>query len=352
MTENQSRILAISRGEMPSLPELAGLIAGYTKDDRLFAASLARETADRIFGKKIFFRGLIEFTNFCKNDCLYCGIRRSNRNAERYRMTEEEILHCCRWGYQAGFRTFVMQGGEDPNFTDERIVRIVSAVKREFPDCAVTLSIGEKSRESYKRYREAGADRYLLRHETANPEHYAKLHPPELSLENRVRCLHDLLGLGFQTGCGMMVGAPFQTAENLAEDLLFIKKLNPQMVGLGPFIPHHDTPFCEEKAGTVEDTLFLLSIVRLMLPRVLLPATTALGTILPGGRELGILAGANVVMPNISPAEVRKHYQLYDHKIGTADAPADSYQLLREAILSIGYQPVIDRGDYPKEAES
>lgn len=349
MSENQERIERIARGEPLGKEELAALVAGYTPEDRKFAATLARETADRIFGKKIYFRGLIEFTNYCKNDCLYCGIRRSNRNAGRYRMEPEEILACCRWGYAAGFRTFVLQGGEDPYFTDERVVGIVTAIKAEFPDCAVTLSIGEKSRESYRRYREAGADRYLLRHETANPEHYAKLHPPELSLQNRMRCLHDLLDLGFQTGCGMMVGSPFQTAENIAEDLLFMQQLKPQMIGLGPFIPHHDTPFREEKAGTVEDTLFLLSIVRLMHPKVLLPATTALGTILPGGREMGILAGANVVMPNISPTKVREHYQLYDHKIGTADAPADSYQQLRESIRSIGYEPVIDRGDYPGE---
>ncbi len=349
MNENQNRIIRLSQGETLGKEELAALISNYTPEDRQFAAALARETADRQFGKKIYFRGLIEFTNYCKNDCLYCGIRRSNRNAERYRMDLPEILSCCRWGYSAGFRTFVLQGGEDPYFTDDRVVELVSAIKTEFPDCALTLSIGEKGRESYRRFREAGADRYLLRHETATPSHYAKLHPPELSLENRIRCLYDLKELGFQTGCGMMVGSPFQTPENLAEDLLFTQKLKPHMIGLGPFIPHHDTPFRNEKPGTVEDTLFLLSIVRLMHPKVLLPATTALGTILLGGREMGILAGANVVMPNISPQKVREHYQLYDNKIGTADAPADSYQQLWESIRSIGYEPVVDRGDYPEE---
>ncbi len=349
LTQNQSRILAVKEGQTPPLAELAALIRTYTPEDREFAASLARETAVKRFGKKIYFRGLIEFTNYCKNDCLYCGIRRSNRNAVRYRLGLDEILTCCRWGEQAGFRTFVLQGGEDPYFTDERVAEIVSAIRREFPDCAITLSIGEKSRESYQRFFDAGADRYLLRHETASPAHYARLHPPELTLENRVRCLKDLISIGYQTGCGMMVGSPFQTAENLAEDLLFMKDLNPQMIGIGPFLPHHGTPFRDQKPGTLEDTLFLLSIVRLMLPKVLLPATTALGTIRPGGRELGILAGANVVMPNISPADVRKNYLLYDRKIGTADAPADSYSALREAIRSIGYEPSNERGDYQWE---
>ena len=349
MNGNQARILALARGERLPREELARLIAARSPEDCETAASLARKTALREFGRKVYFRGLIEFTNYCRNDCLYCGIRRSNRAASRYRLSEEEILLCCRWGYEQGLRTFVLQGGEDPYFTDERVVSIVRAVKAAYPNCAVTLSIGEKPYESYARFREAGADRYLLRHETASPAHYGKLHPPEMSFENRVRCLHDLIALGFQTGCGMMVGSPFQTAENLAEDLLFMKDLNPQMIGIGPFLPHHGTPFRDQKPGTLEDTLFLLSIVRLMLPKVLLPATTALGTIRPGGRELGILAGANVVMPNISPADVRKNYLLYDRKIGTADAPADSYSALREAIRSIGYEPANERGDYQWE---
>ena len=346
MNGNQARILALARGERLPREELARLIATRSPEDCETAASLARKTALREFGRKVYFRGLIEFTNYCRNDCLYCGIRRSNRAASRYRLSEEEILLCCRWGYEQGLRTFVLQGGEDPYFTDERVVSIVRAVKAAYPNCAVTLSIGEKPYESYARFREAGADRYLLRHETASPAHYGKLHPPEMSFENRVRCLHDLIALGFQTGCGMMVGAPFQTPENLAEDLLFMQELKPQMVGMGPFLPHKDTPFRDEPAGTAEDTLFLLSIVRLMHPRVLLPATTALGTLLPGGRERGILAGANVVMPNISPDEARARYQLYNNKLGTAGAAADNLAALRESIRAIGYEPDLGRGDY------
>ena len=346
MNGNQARILALARGERLPREELARLIAARSPEDCETAASLARKTALREFGRKVYFRGLIEFTNYCRNDCLYCGIRRSNRAASRYRLSEEEILLCCRWGYEQGLRTFVLQGGEDPYFTDERVVSIVRAVKAAYPNCAVTLSIGEKPYESYARFREAGADRYLLRHETASPAHYGKLHPPEMSFENRVRCLHDLIALGFQTGCGMMVGAPFQTPENLAEDLLFMQELKPQMVGMGPFLPHKDTPFRDEPAGTAEDTLFLLSIVRLMHPRVLLPATTALGTLLPGGRERGILAGANVVMPNISPDEARARYLLYDNKLGTAGAAADNLAALRESIRAIGYEPDPGRGDY------
>ena len=346
MNGNQARILALARGERLPREELARLIAACSPEDCETAASLARKTALREFGRKVYFRGLIEFTNYCRNDCLYCGIRRSNRAASRYRLSEEEILLCCRWGYEQGLRTFVLQGGEDPYFTDERVVSIVRAVKAAYPNCAVTLSIGEKPYESYARFREAGADRYLLRHETASPAHYGKLHPPEMSFENRVRCLHDLIALGFQTGCGMMVGAPFQTPENLAEDLLFMQELKPQMVGMGPFLPHKDTPFRDEPAGTAEDTLFLLSIVRLMHPRVLLPATTALGTLLPGGRERGILAGANVVMPNISPDEARARYLLYDNKLGTAGAAADNLAALRESIRAIGYEPDPGRGDY------
>ena len=355
MTENQQRIIRLSQGEILEKGELAALLGSYTPEERQFAADLARETATRQFGKQIYFRGLIEFTNYCKNDCLYCGIRRSNKNASRYRMELSQVLDCCRWGYSQGFRTFVLQGGEDPYFTDGRVVELVSAIKGEFPDCAVTLSIGEKSRESYRRFREAGADRYLLRHETASPDHYAKLHPPELRLENRLRCLSDLKELGFQTGCGIMVGSPYQTAENVAEALLFMQKFRPQMIGIGPFIPHHDTPFRDRKPGTLEDTLFLLSIVRLMHPKVLLPATTALGTISPGGpdalggRQLGILAGANVVMPNLSPEDVRKNYLLYDNKIGSGDAPSDSVQKMREEAAAIGYEPVVSRGDYPED---
>ena len=328
--------------------ELAEIISEHTPETDEYLFEKARAVREKIYGRDVYMRGLIEFTNYCKNDCLYCGIRRSAKTAERYRLTEEQILDCCETGYGLGFRTFVLQGGEDGFFTDDKIVSIVSSIKEKFPDCAVTLSIGEKSRESYEKFRNAGADRYLLRHETANSEHYGKLHPKELSLENRMRCLADLKELGFQTGCGFMVGSPYQTAENLAEDLLYIHDLQPHMVGIGPFVPHHDTPFAEEKQGGLETTLLMLGLTRLIVPNVLLPATTALGTIHPKGREMGILAGANVVMPNLSPQDVRKKYLLYDNKICTGDEAAECIACLGQRMESIGYKLVSARGDHIK----
>lgn len=326
--------------------EFSEIISGHTSETDEYLFAKARTVRERVYGKDVYIRGLIEFTNYCKNDCLYCGIRRSAQNAERYRLTGEQIMDCCETGYGLGFRTFVLQGGEDGFYTDDKVVSIVSRIKAKYPDCAVTLSIGEKSRDSYEKFRKAGADRYLLRHETANPEHYGKLHPKGLTLENRMRCLSDLKELGFQTGCGFMVGSPYQTTENLAEDLLYISKLQPQMVGIGPFIPHHDTPFANEKAGTLETVLLMLGLTRLVVPNVLLPATTALGTIHPKGREKGILAGANVVMPNLSPSDVRKKYLLYDNKICTGDEAAECISCLGRRMESIGYRLVSDRGDF------
>lgn len=311
-------------------------------------AQLAQE-ADRLrkqyYGNKVFTRGLIEFTNYCKNNCFYCGIRKGNRNAQRYRLTEEEILECCRQGHALGYRTFVLQGGEDPYYTDDRMVQIIASIKREFPDCALTLSIGEKSFESYRMYREAGADRYLLRHETADEDLYHSLHPPIMSLKNRIQCLYDLKELGYQVGAGFMVGAPGQTLEHLAEDLVFLEELKPQMIGIGPFIPHHDTIYAKEPAGSVELTLYLLSVIRIMFPKVLLPATTALGTMDPRGREKGFQAGANVVMPNLSPVKNRKKYELYDNKICTGDEAAECRNCLARRVESVGYCLVEDRGD-------
>lgn len=305
----------------------------------------ARNVREEHYGKDIYIRGLIEFTNYCKNDCYYCGIRRNNQNALRYRLNKEEILECCVHGYELGFRTFVLQGGEDGYFTDERMVEIVSEIKRTFPDCAITLSIGEKSFDSYKKFHDAGVDRYLLRHETYDLEHYGKLHPSVLTAKHRQKCLWDLREIGYQVGTGFMVGSPYQTASNLADDMLFIKKLNPQMVGIGPFIPHKDTMFAKEPAGTLELTLYMLGLLRLMLPKVLLPATTALGTIAENGRELGILAGANVVMPNLSPTSVREKYLLYDNKAYTGDEAAESVEHLRKQMRNIGYEVVVSRGD-------
>lgn len=297
------------------------------------------------YGNKVYVRGLIEFTNYCKNNCYYCGIQAANQQVERYRLSEEEILGCCKDGYELGFRTFVLQGGEDPFFSDEKIVALIQKIKERYPDCALTLSIGEKSKKSYEAYKRAGADRYLLRHETANEAHYRILHPEPLRLSNRKQCLYDLKECGFQVGAGFMVGSPGQTAETIAEDFIFLKELQPQMVGIGPFIPHHDTRFSKEKAGSVEKTLLFLSMIRIILPKVLLPATTALGTVDKNGREQGILSGANVVMPNLSPISNRKKYELYDNKICTGEESAQCKSCLQKRMESIGYEIVKDRGD-------
>ncbi len=316
------------------------------KEETEYLFSKSREQAREYYGNKIFVRGLIEFTNHCKNDCFYCGIRASNRSLNRYRLSEEEIIECCKNGYSLGFRTFVLQGGEDGYYGDDDYVRIIKRIKSDYPDCALTLSIGERSRESYEKYFGAGADRYLLRHETADEEHYKRLHPKRMSFENRMRCIRDLKEIGYQTGVGFMVGSPFQTDESIYKDLCFIKETSPEMVGIGPFIPHKDTPFAEYARGGCELTLKLLAIIRLMLPSVLLPATTALGTIDPMGREKGILAGANVVMPNLSPVMHRKDYALYDNKICTGEEAAECRFCLSRRIESIGYEIVTDRGDY------
>jgi len=325
--------------------EWTALISGRTPGLAKYLFRLAGKERQKYYGNGIYIRGLIEFTNYCKNDCLYCGIRKSNAHAHRYRLSNDEILSCCHTGYSLGFRTFVLQGGEDGFFTDERMTHLIREIKKLYPDCAVTLSVGEKPRESYQRYRDAGADRYLLRHETYNAEHYARLHPPVLRAGARQKCLWDLKDTGFQVGTGFMVGSPYQTAAELAEDMLFIRELNPQMVGIGPFIPHHDTPFADRTAGTLELTLFMLGLLRLMLPKVLLPATTALGTIDPEGRKLGILAGANVIMPNLSPVQVRRDYTLYDNKICMAEEAAEGIHLLEEQMHSIGCRIVTARGD-------
>ena len=311
-----------------------------------YLSQKARDVTTENYGYDVYIRGLIEFTNYCRNDCFYCGIRKSNSSADRYRLSDREIMKCCETGYSLGFRTFVLQGGEDGYYTDERIVRIIHSIKNAFSDCAVTLSIGERSYDAYKAFYNAGADRYLLRHETANEEHYAKLHPPRMSLQNRKKCLYDLKEIGYQVGCGIMVGSPYQTTDHIVEDLLFMKELGPHMVGIGPFIPHHSTQFAGMKGGTLEMTLFLLAIIRLMLPEVLLPATTALGTIHREGREMGILAGANVVMPNLSPIGVRQKYLLYDNKICTGDEAAECRYCLEKRIESIGYHIAVSRGDH------
>lgn len=331
-------------GEKLSRSEWVDLIENFDLETREYAALLARQVRERFYGNHVYVRGLIEVTNHCKNDCLYCGIRKSNLNVERYRLSPEQILGCCDYGYTLGFRTFVLQGGEDGFFSDAVLVPLIRELKRRHSDCAVTLSLGERGYDSYLALFEAGADRYLLRHETATADHYAQLHPQQMSHAHRMECLRNLKQIGYQTGTGFMVGAPFQTAETIAADMQFIAEFQPAMVGIGPFIPHHETPFAQQPAGTVELTLFLLSLLRLMLPNVLLPATTALGTLASDGRKNGILAGANVVMPNLSPADVRAKYMIYENKDSSSET-VDALDQLKIDMKEIGCEVVVDRGD-------
>lgn len=331
--------------------EFAVLLDQSSGADRDFLFERARAVRDAHYGRKVYIRGLIELTNYCKNDCLYCGIRKSNASCERYRLTKEQILSCCESGYALGFRTFVLQGGEDGWYTDERMTDIVRAMRQAYPDCAITLSLGERGRESFKRLYDAGANRYLLRHETADEAHYARLHPVSMTLTHRLQCLRDLKEIGFQTGAGFMVGSPYQTTECIVRDFRFLQELKPQMVGLGPFIPHHATPLKDFPAGSTGRTLLCLSIVRLLLPNVLLPATTALATIDGDGRIKGMNAGCNVVMPNLSPLEDRSKYLLYDNKASSGEEAAESLRALREHLAAAGYEVVIDRGDYKGEGK-
>ena len=335
-----------------STAEYETLLAHRTEESAALLAALAVEARKKHYGNAIFIRGLVEISSICRNDCLYCGIRRSNKNCQRYRLSAEDILECCREGYDLGFRTFVLQGGEDGFFTDDLLCGLIRNIKEAHPDCAVTLSLGERSRDSYQALFDAGADRYLLRHETADKAHYEFLHPKDLSFHRRMQCLQDLKDIGYQVGCGFMVGSPGQTSAELAKDLKFIELFKPEMCGIGPFIPHRDTPFAAESAGTLELTCYLLSIIRLIHPTVLLPATTALGTIHPQGRELGIRSGANVVMPNLSPAAVRKKYMLYDNKLSDGDESAQCVDSLRKRMAAIGYEVVTDRGDYKNFSEA
>lgn len=328
--------------------EYQQLIKGYSQTAARYAAGKAVAARMQYYGNSVYIRGLLEISNICKNDCLYCGIRRSNKNCQRYRLSEEEILDCCKKGYELGFRTFVLQSGEDSHFQDEILCPLIAEIKQSYPDCAITLSLGERSYESYWLLKKAGANRYLLRHETANKKHYNQLHPSEMSFENRLNCLKSLKELGYQTGCGFMVGSPYQTSETIAEDLKFIEEFKPEMCGIGPFIPHSATPFAQEKAGSVDFTCYLLSLIRLISPKILLPATTALGTLDKEGREKGILAGANVVMPNLSPSSVRNKYDIYANKLNTGCESAENLDELKLLMKKIGYEIVINRGDISK----
>lgn len=327
--------------------EFIFLLENNDEELRKYISAKAAAVSKKTFGNNVYIRGLVEISSYCKNGCYYCGINSGNKNAQRYRLTENEIVQCCIEGEKLGFKTFVLQGGEDNFYTDDIICRIIKKIKANTDNCAVTLSLGEKSFESYEKFFKSGADRYLLRHETANKVHYEKLHPKQMSFDNRIECLRNLKKIGYQVGCGFMVGSPFQTFECLADDLEFIYQLQPHMVGIGPFIPHNATIFSGEKNGSVNMTLLLISILRLMLPMALIPATTALGTLDPMGREKGILAGGNVLMPNLSPVGVRKKYLLYDNKICTGDEAAQCIGCTKRRMESIGYEVVTDRGDSP-----
>jgi len=345
-SENKLRIDRLNAEKRLGHADWKALLATWDDSDREYAAGIARELATARFGHGVFVRGIVEFSNVCRNDCLYCGIRKSNRNVERYRLTEEEILECAEAGYEYGFRTFVLQSGEDATYPPQRLAALVRELKTRHGDCAVTLSVGELERDGYQMLFDAGADRYLLRHETADPEHYRMLHPQNLSWEHRMKCLRDLKEIGFQTGCGFMVGSPGQTPETLAKDMEFITDFRPAMIGIGPFIQHCDTPFAGHPAGRVDETLFLLSLCRILHPGVLLPATTALGSLDPTGREKGILAGANVIMPNLSPEQVRAKYMLYNNKTAV---DVDTHILrsdLQRRLDAIGYTVRVGRGDY------
>lgn len=345
----KNTVQALASNRNLSDPELKNLLETTEFDELLHQT--ADEVRRKIYGDEVYIRGLIEFTNYCKNNCLYCGIRKSNKRAVRYRLDKDEILSCCKEGYALGFRTFVLQGGEDAYFSDKLICEIVSEIREKYPDCAITLSIGEKSKDSYIEYFKAGANRYLLRHETADDEHYKKLHPESMSLENRKQCLFDLKEIGYQVGSGFMVGSPYQTTENLITDIRFLQELQPDMIGIGPYITHAETPFAKFENGSLELTLRLISILRLIFPYALIPSTTALGTIHPNGRELGLKAGANVVMPNLSPVRVRKLYELYENKICTGEEAAQCRGCLERRVKSAGYNIVTSIGNAAKDSD-
>lgn len=324
--------------------EITDLLETMTPEDREILYSFALKTKQAYYGNKVYLRGLIEFSNICRQDCLYCGIRASNGKVERYRLTPEEILDCCDKGYQLGYRTFVLQSGEDLWYTEERFKALIHQIKRRYPETAVTLSIGERKVEIYQSLFAAGADRFLMRHETASKKLYQRLHPT-MRFEDRRACLSALKKIGYQVGAGFMVGLPGQTSTELAEDLRYLKELLPDMIGIGPFIPHSETPLGEEKGGTVEDTLVMVALARLLIPDSLIPATTALGTLHPQGREMALKAGANVVMPIITPTSVRKQYALYENKICGDDHPEDCRYCVEQRIQAVGFEVDLGRGD-------
>ena len=325
---------------------IEGFDAKNIPDMTAWPFAAARAACDAVYGRDVFLRGLIEFSSHCGMDCLYCGLRRSNGNARRYRLTKEDILACCSKGAQLGFKSFVLQGGEDTFFTDKVLCGIVSAITERHPDCSVTLSAGERGLTSYKQLRAAGARRYLLRHESASPSHFARLHPVRQTLARRKRALYALKEAGFHVGAGFMVGTPGQTASDLAEDMLFLKEFRPHMVGIGPFMPHTDTPLAHAAAGGTGQTLLMVALTRLLLPQAMIPATTALASAHANGRICGLDAGANVVMPNISPMETRAAYRIYDGKKSFGTETAEGLAALQSELVAHGYRASLTRGDW------
>lgn len=349
-SNNQRIINKLVTSHDATKEDLVFLLEKRAKLDRELLKLLfdsARETASLYYDNKIYLRGLIEISSFCKNNCYYCGLRRSNKSAIRYRLSEEEILDCVSLGTEIGLKTFVLQGGEDDYWNVERLVPLIKKIKKIAPFSAVTLSLGEMPRESYRLLFEAGADRYLLRHEAISEKLYSKLHPAEMKLKTRIEALNNLKEIGYQVGSGFMVGRPFETAEDVADDLVFLKKFAPDMVGIGPFVKQADTPFGDRICGTSDDTIFLLAIIRLLLPNVLLPATTALATIDERGYERAILVGANVIMPNLTPQNARCSYKIYDGKANACDTVSQIDEI-KERLTKIGYAISHDRGDAKK----
>jgi biotin synthase len=349
MKQNKELVDVLEKERTLSRNEFKTLLTTKDEETTTYLYERARSVAQRIFGNEIYIRGLIEFSNYCKQNCFYCGLRKDNQAVERYRLDKDEILECCIEGYRLGFRTFVLQSGEDNYYTKERMVDIIQSIRTRFSDCAITLSVGEKDNDTYQAYYNAGANRFLLRHETITPIHYRQLHPEGMELDHRKKCLCQLKDIGFQTGSGIMVGSPYQTLDMIIDDLYFLAELQPQMIGIGPYLPSHDTPFKDQLPGSLEMTVRLLAVLRFMHPHVLLPATTALATIDPKGREMGILAGANVVMPNLSPLHSRKKYQLYNNKACMGDEGAHCIWSLNKKLEKIGYTLSKQRGDYSRK---
>jgi biotin synthase len=317
--------------------------------DRDLLFSCADHTRELHVGNDVHLRGIIEFSNYCVKNCLYCGLRRDNVALERYRMTPEEIMEAAAAGVEAGLKTIVLQSGEDPDFSADVLARLIGSLKDEH-DIAVTMSVGDRNRDEYALMREAGADRYLLKHETADPELFSRLRPGT-TLDGRIRRLMWLKELGFQVGSGGMIGLPWQTVDTIADDILLLRRLDVEMAGFGPFIPHGGTPLAGCAGGSVDMTLKTLAVARVMLPFTHFPATTALGSIDPEGRQRALKCGANVVMPNITPVRYKRLYEIYPNKICVSEeGPIQCLPCITGIIRQSGRSVATDHGHGKKPA--